>query len=946
MLALHRSDRTAEALKVYRDTHALYADELGVQPGEALRELHNRILTGEPGRPFARERAARPGPVVPHARDTAEPPTLAGRDHELEVVHTAVHNLVGGTGSVIWIEGEMGIGKSAVLSAALARAQQASCQTVRGVADELGARFPLRMLLDCLGIDGQSTDDKRRSIWHALHDDRAGSSVISSGLPVFGAIDKIVGLIDEACARGPLAFATDDLQWADEASLEVWHRLCAITIRQPLLLIGAARPLPRRAEVTRLRRAAESARGAVLELGPLTGSAVDGMVGWLVGAPPGPRLREIASRAAGNPLYVREIADALLRDQAVEVVSGTAEIGASALDRVPESLVSAVVDRLEVLSADTREVLRWAALLGGEFTATDLATVAERPASTLVPSIEESFSAGVLHDTGNKLAFRHLVIRQALYEGMPLGLRIALHHQVAETLTATGAAATSVAEQVLAAGETSSWTIDWIIRAAPALTYQAPLVCVELLERALDACADADRRRATLSRQLSSVLFRIGRDEDAERHARTALALLSDPQQTAELRWILAYVPYRASQAESAIAELESALSDEKLPDVWRARLMSLLALVQRAGLGELDTAAECARQAIALGERAGDPFAVGQSLEVLWQVDAVRRDYTRAIEHLDQALAVIGADLDLTDLRLVVLDNRLFSLQCLDRLDEASSTLEFALDVAAGNNTPDASLQVTAAVHHFWLGDWAQATARLDHVLRDSRITGFGLREGGPVLLMHGVAALIAVHRNDGAGLTEHLHAGLNLPLTTPADRENCDFLIAARAMAAAREGNVHEAITLLATILDPKYAQMMLRHQWLPDLVRLCLVVENRTTALAATEACEAEAAVEPAPARALAAARRCRALLDGDVRVLRDVAAHYRSVGRRFELAQTLEDLVVVQCAFRQRDDSVVAEVECIYRDLGAQWDLSRMRTRLGDDWSAPGWRPIRS
>jgi hypothetical protein len=201
--------------------------------------------------------------------------------------------------------------------------------------------------------------------------------------------------------------------------------------------------------------------------------------------------------------------------------------------------------------------------------------------------------------------------------------------------------------------------------------------------------------------------------------------------------------------------------------------------------------------------------------------------------------------------------------------------------------------------------------------------------------MLLHGVAALIATHRDDELTLNRHLHAGLTLPLATAANRENCDFLVAAQAAAAYRNGDHAEAIALLGGILDTRYARMMLRHQWLPELVRVALDCGDRATARAAVEACEAEAAVESTAARAAAAARRCRCVLEEDPDGLTEVAAHYRSVGRVFELAQTLEDRAVLLARSGREPEADVALREAVglYRDLGAAWDVRRATTRVG-------------
>jgi tetratricopeptide (TPR) repeat protein len=798
------------------------------------------------------------------------------------------------------------------------------------VADTLGQRFPLRAMLDCLDVTPQSTDPRRVALAQSLREGEASQSIVGGGNSIFSTIDRLVALVEELAADGPLAVGLDDVQWADESSLEVWHRLCQLTAKLPLLLIGVTRPAHQRPEVDQLRRDTESLGGAVLRPAPLDVDAVAGMVGTLVGAPPGPRLREIARRAGGNPLYVREMADALMRERVVTVAAGAADVPPEAFERVPVSLVSAVTGRLGFLSETTREVLRWAALLGGEFGVVDLSVVVGKPVSALVQPFEEAIAAGVLRDAGLRLAFRHPVIRQSLYEGTPAALRVALHYQAAQALADAGVPEEHVAEQLLAAeAGMGPWAAQWLERAAPVLHHRAPLVVVELLQRVLETVHTDDTRRAALMAHLSSVLFRLGRDADAEQWGRKALTHLKDTDLAGELRWVLAYVPYRASQADRALAMLDEALADPALPHLWRARLMSLLALVQRAGAGELELSRDTAQRAVDLGEEVGDAFTVGQSLEVLWQVEAVRRDYARGVEYLNRAMDIVGTDISLTDLRLVLLDNRMFTLQCLDRLDEAGEDLRMAFELA-GHSTPLAGLHVAGAVHRYWLGQWDEAQGDLAAALGDSPdFTGYGLREGGPVLLLHGVGALIAAHRDDVPRLNRHLDAGLNLPVMSEADRENCDFLVAAKAMAAAREGRLDDAVAELGVILDPKYEGMMLRHQWLPELLRMAIDNGDMATAREAVAACEAEAHRETTAARADAAARRCRAVFDRDAEALVPVATHYRAVGRVFELAQTLEEQALLLAVAGRRDEAEPVLADCLelYRGFGAAWDIRR-------------------
>ena len=237
-------------------------------------------------------------------------------------------------------------------------------------------------------------------------------------------------LVDELCAAAPTVIVLDDLQWADDASLIVWNQLAASIDQLRLLLIGACRPTPRRAEVRELRAAVVRRGGAVVTLGPLTETDVTALVTAILGAQPGHALRQLTAQAAGNPLYVRELVDAMVREQALEIRPATAEVSA-ARERLPASLAAVLTDRLSSVSADTAQMLRTAALLGGRFAVTDLAVVLRRPASELAAGVREAVAAGILIGSDPDLAFRHLLIQQALDESMPAALRTALHAEAA-----------------------------------------------------------------------------------------------------------------------------------------------------------------------------------------------------------------------------------------------------------------------------------------------------------------------------------------------------------------------------------------------------------------------------------------------------------------------------------------------------------------------------------
>ena len=431
----------------------------------------------------------------------SRPPQWVGRTQELAILRAGAEALRGGEGAVVWVEGEPGIGKSSLVAEALAAASEQGWDIGWGMADQLTERLPLRVMLDCLQVRPGSPDPRRAQAADLLRGRRLG--LFADGDASVIGVEVLITLVDELCAAAPAVIVVDDLQWADEASLVVWHQLAASIGQLRLLLIGTCRPTPLRQDVQQVRAAVVRRGGAVVTLGPLPETDVAALVTAMVGAPPGDALRRLTAQAVGNPLYVRELVDALVREQALSI-RPIAEV-ALAGEQLPVSLAAALTDRLSSVPAETAQILRTAALLGGRFTVTDLAVVLRRPVSDLAAALQEAAAAGILANSGSELVFRHPLIRQALYEGMPAALRTALHAEAAQELAATGADALSVAQQLSAARRPGEgWARAWLIQAAPALATRAPQLAAELLRRELEETPVGEEARNALVAGLST----------------------------------------------------------------------------------------------------------------------------------------------------------------------------------------------------------------------------------------------------------------------------------------------------------------------------------------------------------------------------------------------------------------------------------------------------------
>jgi DNA-binding CsgD family transcriptional regulator/tetratricopeptide (TPR) repeat protein len=863
---------------------------------------------------------------------------LVGRDREVGQLRSALGDLAAGRGRAVLVEGEPGIGKSALLRVGLAGAERSGCQVFAATAEELGQRFPLRVMLDCLAVGPRSADPARREIVGLLHGGGSGVGTAPAD-PVPAAVERLLAMVDRLCAAAPVLLVVDDLQWADEASVSVWHRLGRAVRQLPLLLVGACRPVPRRAELVALRRGLVAADAVVVGLEPLPVDESVVLAAAVAGAGSvGPGLRRAVGQAAGNPLYVRELVDALGREGRLRRAGGSAELveGAAVLG-VPASLAAAISDRLGFVSDQTLGVLRAAALLGAEFSVADLGVVVGRSAVELAGPVAEAAAAGVLAESGPRLAFRHVLIRQALYEGMPVGVRLALHAQAARGLAAAGATVERVAEQLLAAitavdpsPPLDGWALDWLSGPGRALAHRTPQVAAELLDRALDRLPVTDARREELQASLVGVLFLLGRHEETASLARQVLAATRDITRAAAATWTLGWALIRIQQYESARSAIERGLTDLPLDEGWTARLRALLPMVA-AGGGDLEEAELLARAAIAAADRAGDRIAAASASNTLCFVRTRRGDLAGGLAAAERGLGLLGDDPETADLRILLMHNRMSGLSGLDRLAEADAAVREALDAAERYAAPPrlAAIRSAAAEHYYQVGGWDDALAELEAIADGTLPVVWFYR-----LLLHGISALIAGHRDDQAATAAQLGAMADLPIQSGESLYHAQYVLMARALVAERQGHPAQALAALTTMLDPAHAkQMSERRLWLADAVRLALAVGDPDTARAAAEAGAADAATEPTPTRT-AAAEHCAGLLDGDPSRLLAAAAGYRGVGRPVQLAQALEDAAVMLAGHSDvpAARAAYAEAAGIYHGLGAEWDLLRAYTRL--------------
>ncbi|MFD2420668.1 BTAD domain-containing putative transcriptional regulator [Amycolatopsis pigmentata] len=533
MRALHQDGRTAEALEVFAEAREILVDTSGIEPGPELRRLHQKLLSGTAAGPAPVTALPLPVSATLSTWQPDRPEVFTGREDELNLLAAAVHDVLSGQGGVVWLEGEPGIGKTALLAEALSGTAVTGARVRWVAAQEIDSGRPAQLIRDCLGLGAAECD-----------------------------IAHVLDVVERMLADGPLILVADDFQWADDASLGIWWRLAQLLDRLPLLLVSASRPIPRRETVERMRHRLLGV-GRAISLRPLSEVEVMEFAEKLLRAPLPPALRARIDDASGNPLYVKEMVPATASDEP--------DPRLCASPRPPARLVARINDHLTFLTSQTRSMLQWATLLGRRFTFSDLAATVGRQPVELISAVEEALSAGVLVADGQSLRFRHKIVEDSLYEKTPSAMRAALHRQFAETLAAAGAPAAQVAGQLAAcATVTDPWVGDWLSEHIGIVAAEKPRLAVELLRQVIGSGPRESAQSDEFAVMLARLLFWLGREPEAE--ARSVIARTTDPARAAEMRWILAYAYHRRGRDEAARSEVDSVLADPRVTGTWRAR--------------------------------------------------------------------------------------------------------------------------------------------------------------------------------------------------------------------------------------------------------------------------------------------------------------------------------------------------------------------------------------
>ncbi|MGO9083196.1 MAG: helix-turn-helix transcriptional regulator [Streptosporangiaceae bacterium] len=361
---------------------------------------------------------------------------LVGRAAELGRLTGMLDQAATAAPVVALISGDAGVGKTR-LAAELAQDAAARGFTVlSGRCAELGDSVPYLPLADAIrgAVSGPGADARlleavaaRPVLARLLPDGGAAPAGSEPGeiarQQLFGAV---LGLLAELAGRAPVLLVMEDLHWADRSTRDLLTFLSRVLHRESIMIVGTYRadelhrghPLrAMAAELTRLPGV------TAMSLRPLPDDALAQHLTALAGRPlPAAELGAILARAEGNAYYAEELLAA-----------------AAAGSELPADLADLLLARVQRLSPHGQQVLRTAAVAGRRVQDEVISSVCGLPPADYERAVREAVASQLLVvDADQGYAFRHALLREAVYADLLPGERTRLHARLAELLSAGG----------------------------------------------------------------------------------------------------------------------------------------------------------------------------------------------------------------------------------------------------------------------------------------------------------------------------------------------------------------------------------------------------------------------------------------------------------------------------------------------------------------------------
>ncbi|MFI6536821.1 BTAD domain-containing putative transcriptional regulator [Nonomuraea sp. NPDC050547] len=633
-LGLYRSGRQGDALAALRRARGILADELGIDPGPALRKLESDILAQAPGLelvPSARpSRPAQPvndtwppRPAAPVEPPPLEPEPFVGRDAELTRLTQAAART--GRFQVAIVTGVAGAGKTTLLSQLESKLATDGWITSSGACPDSTATPPgwawVEILRTLVGVTGAGEYAQLLAPLLEDADPDPDDDELSGGFRLHRAVG---GYLAGVARRSPVLLTLEDLHWADDQTLALLRALPSLLATSRVMLVVTCRE-------SELDDGQSDVLAALARLGPVR-VGLSGLdpkaVAELVRATCVREIDEdavesIVERTGGNPFFVRETVRLLDSEAAAAGETTTTAV----LSRVPSGVRDVLRRRISRLPAEAQQILLQAAVIGRDVDIDVLIGVAgaEEP---VVEAVEAALLAGLVTEPGpGMLRFDHDLVRDTIYSDASRLRRTRLHAAVAKEIEERSPADVAALAHHYFLADAAEKAVHYAgLAAEQAERRFAHREAARLWEQAIAAFertgGDTKERLRLMLRQIKALA--VCGDMTAARLLRRQamdLALpLQDLEITARVAASLA-VPHKGMARDFTRTAWEIVDVTEKalmeLPEgeqTLRASLLTTLAL-ELEGSSSPERGRQASLEALELARQSGDPALIAAAL-------------------------------------------------------------------------------------------------------------------------------------------------------------------------------------------------------------------------------------------------------------------------------------------------------------------------------------------
>jgi DNA-binding CsgD family transcriptional regulator len=604
-------------------------------------------------------------------------PTLVGRDAELARLRTLLDQAADGRAVAALVSGDAGVGKSRLVAEVMTVAAERGFTVLTGQCAEIGDSVPYLPFADAIRNASPEIEAavKARPVLARLLPDGGGphhAEADWAGLTRQQMFGAVLGLLAELSAQAPVLLVIEDLHWADASTRDLVTFLLRMLHRERVATIGTYRsddmyrrhPLrPVVADLLRLPSVIS------VELGPLAPAA---LAEHLFSIPNGPgrlsasTINRIVARAEGNAYYAEELITSLSGEVPAPGASGEdIEPG------LPSGLAALLLSRVERVSDAAQQVLR-AAAVAGRRASDDLVRAASRlPDMDYEDAVREAVAHQLLASDGaDGYAFRHALLREAVYNDLLPGERTRLHARLASLLSDVPGAAAELAHHSLASHDVPG-AFDASIRAgseagmigAPTEAHRHYDQALALWDRVDQAEKLAGMTRGKLGLKSALAAAASGEVPRAVHLLRRIRMLLADsPEGDADpelrsrvgerLAYYLLQIESKEAFAESLRVARETVDHTPADPPTWYfARAMATYAIALMVA-GDNAAAREWAKRARAVAGQSDAPSVEADAVVTLGQLSSREGNadeaigmFTAAFEHA-AATRVLGVEL------------------------------------------------------------------------------------------------------------------------------------------------------------------------------------------------------------------------------------------------------------------------------------------------------------